>query len=149
MCARVIVGGSMSFWSHLARTHAGGQDHDDPQGAGRNEGGAGACLAESRVCLAAERVHAFVLVQHKSIDAVLERGVKLDDLVAKVRLLSRRTALLGTCLTRRRCRPCVTQSDDLSAQSKLFYKEAKVSYLRWRGSSRITLHWRRKRTRAA
>jgi synaptobrevin homolog YKT6 len=38
-------------------------------------------------------------VQHKTIDAVLERGVKLDDLVER--------------------------SDDLSKQSKLFYKQAR------------------------
>jgi len=38
-------------------------------------------------------------VLHKTIDAVLERGTKLDDLVAR--------------------------SDDLSMQSKMFYKQAK------------------------
>ena len=40
-----------------------------------------------------------LLLQHKTIDSVLERGVKLDNLVDK--------------------------SNDLSAQSKMFYKQAK------------------------
>lgn len=40
-----------------------------------------------------------MVLQHQTIDAVLERGVKLDDLVER--------------------------SDDLSKASKMFYKQAK------------------------
>ena len=45
-------------------------------------------------------VLSLVLEQHKTIDAVLERGVKLDELVER--------------------------SNDLSSQSKLFYKQVRL-----------------------
>jgi hypothetical protein len=64
------------------------------------------------------------IVLHKTIESVLERGEKIDNLVAK--------------------------SDGLSAQSKMFYTQVRLSFLsglnKWRS---LTFHRPRSRTRAA